>query len=303
MNEEYCSRAGIAATEAATNIVAHAGAGELLVCPRVIGEEAVLDLVAIDNGPGIADVPRAMEDGYSTAGTAGQGLGAVQRLANESYIHSSPQKGTVLWARFCERVCVESAHVGVVSVPLRGETACGDGFFVQTGEERSIYMVVDGLGHGLGAQDAAHAAIAAVERNPLESTTELLAWTHGALRATRGAAMSIAEVHHRTGVLKYAGVGNISGVLFSMNESRSMVSMNGTLGAVLPRLQEFTYPYTAGTMLLMYSDGLGSRCSPAGYPPILRRYPQALAGILIRDFSRGRDDATVLVARLEVGKQ
>jgi hypothetical protein len=52
-------------------------------------------------------------------------------------------------------------------------------------------------------------------------------------------------------------------------------------------------------MLLMYSDGLTSKCSLSGYPGIMSRPPGLIAGLLYRDFSRQRDDATVLVASLK----
>jgi hypothetical protein len=66
-------------------------------------------------------------------------------------------------------------------------------------------------------------------------------------------------------------------------------------------MQEFTYEWPSGATLLMYSDGLGSQSNLLKYPGILTRSPLLAAAVLYRDFSRHRDDATVLIARERVG--
>jgi serine phosphatase RsbU (regulator of sigma subunit) len=191
-----------------------------------------------------------------------------------------------------------SSDIGIVRVPQKGETACGDAYLIVRGTARSLYMMVDGLGHGIGAQEAADEAVAVTIRNSDERPSEILIRVHDALKKTRGAAMSIAVVDHGSKIITYAGVGNISAALTVGTVARSMVSQNGTLGAVLPRVQEFTYAYNPNSMLLMFSDGLTSKCGLNGYPGLQSRHPQLIAGVLYRDFTRRRDDATVMVARL-----
>jgi len=289
---------GIAATEAATNVILHAHSGELLIC--FSGEEGswLLDLTAIDSGPGISNISRAMEDGFSTIGTPGQGLGAVGRLSDLSSIYSVPEKGTVNWCRFKLRRNGPSAEIGVISVPVKGETVCGDGFFMQRGERHSIYMVVDGLGHGIGASEAADEALSVVRASVQASAVEILQRTHDALKKTRGAAMSLAIVDHEKKILTYAGVGNIGAVLSTGTVSRTLISQNGTLGAILPRVQEYSLPIERSTLLLMFSDGLTSKTGISAYAGIQGRHPAVIAGVLYRDFSRKRDDASILVARM-----
>jgi len=290
---------GIASTEAATNVLLHATRGELLLCPFVDGDHFWLDIFALDEGPGIRDLGRAMEDGFSSIGTAGQGLGAIARLSDESSLYSSPGKGTVYWCRFQSGSASSAAAVGLVNVPIRGESVCGDNYFLQINSVQSLYMVVDGLGHGPGAAEAADEAVAVVSQSAGEPTSEIITRVHNALKKTRGAAMSVAVVDHDRRIVTYAGVGNISCNLLHGVTSRSLVSQNGTLGAVLPRVpQEYTYPIEPNTILLMFSDGLGSKASLVGYPGLQNRHPALAAGILYRDFSRRRDDATVLVAKM-----
>ncbi|MGA7155351.1 MAG: ATP-binding protein [Acidobacteriaceae bacterium] len=295
--EEHRSDIGIVATEAATNILLHAQTGELLVCPFLETEAGWLDLFALDTGRGIDDISRAMEDGFSSAGTAGHGLGAIERLSDLTSLYSLAEKGTAHWSRFLLGVPGPSSSVGVVSIPVRGETKCGDAFFMEIGASRSLYMVVDGLGHGAGATEAAEEAVATVKRSSQESLTEILLRSHNALKKTRGAAMSIAAIDHERQVMKFAGIGNVGALLITGSGSRSLVSQNGTLGVVLPRTtQEYTYPIERNTSLLMFSDGLSTKTSTAGYPGILNRHAALVAGILYRDFGRRRDDATVLFA-------
>jgi anti-sigma regulatory factor (Ser/Thr protein kinase) len=297
--EEWRNDIGIAATEVANNVVLHAKGGELLICSQGREGSFLLDLMAIDNGPGISNVSRAMEDGFSTTGTPGQGLGAIGRLSDSSSLYSIPEKGTIYWCRFSPRKGALTCPVGVVTVPFKGETTSGDGYFTLLGETRSLYMVVDGLGHGVGASEAANEALAVVEASAQETATEIVERTHDALKKTRGAAMSVAIIDHDRKILTYAGVGNIGATLSSGDTNRSLISQNGTLGAVLPRLQSYTYPIERNTLLIMFSDGLASKTGLSTYTGLQVRHPALIAGVLYRDFSRKRDDATVLVARME----
>lgn len=299
-DEKSRSNIAIVVTEAATNVVRHATTGEMLVCPGRQGETAWLDLLALDAGPGIADIARALQDGYSSHGTAGQGLGAIQRQSDEMGLYSSAGKGTALWSRFCKPGEVAPASYGAVNLPVHGEIECGDAFLVVPGARRSLYMVVDGLGHGPAAHEAAQEAVLATRQAAEEPPAEILLQAHDALKKTRGGAMSVVIADHERGVVTYAGVGNISGMLGRNGLTRSLVSQNGTVGAVMPRhIQEYTQPFEPGGLLLMFSDGISSKCSLSGYPGLAMRHPQLIAGVLYRDFARKRDDATVLVARLE----
>ncbi len=99
------------------------------------------------------------------------------------------------------------------------------------------------------------------------------------------------------GTVRFAGVGNIAGVVVSATGDTHLVSHNGTLGQEVRTVQEFTYPWSPESLLVVHSDGLENRWSLDVYPGITRRHPALAAGILYRDFARGRDDVTVVVAR------
>ncbi|MCU1348296.1 MAG: anti-sigma regulatory factor, partial [Acidobacteria bacterium] len=86
-------RAALVATELATNLIKHGGGGSIL-----IGADEELrgsiEIVAIDKGKGLPNVQQALADGYSTAGSPGTGLGAVQRAAVSFDLFSNAGKGT-----------------------------------------------------------------------------------------------------------------------------------------------------------------------------------------------------------------
>lgn len=294
---------GIIVTEAAANIAAHAGRGELLLIPWRFRADSGIDVLALDNGKGMADVGRSLEDGYSTAGTAGQGLGAMSRLADVLQIYSAPGRGTALLARVLRESPTTGRSssdyaVGVVSLAMTGETQCGDAWSADFSPDRSIYIVADGLGHGPAAAEAAQEAVRVFAQAPHLPPERILKDAHLALAKTRGAAVSIAEILHDKGVINYAGVGNVAGVIYDQGKTRSMISMNGTLGHSVGRIQHFSYPWEKTAALIMHSDGLATRWNMEQYPGLAARHPALLAGVLYRDFCRRRDDVTILISRV-----
>ena len=89
-------RAGLVATELATNLVKHTRGGEVLL--RKSGSGPELEMLAIDHGPGIANLSASFEDGRSTTGTSGIGLGAARRMSDEFDIYSAIPHCTVVLA-------------------------------------------------------------------------------------------------------------------------------------------------------------------------------------------------------------
>ena len=128
---------------------------------------------------------------------------------------------------------------------------------------------------------------------PAGTPREFIERAHSALAGSRGAAVAVAQVaSDRT--IRYAGCGNIAGALVDAVHSRGLVSQNGTLGVAIRTVQEQTYPWASG-FLVMHSDGLTSRWNVEQYPGVFGRHPAIIAGLIYRDALRGRDDATVVV--------
>lgn len=296
----------IVISEAATNIVKHARRGEILLRKVLRGGTSGIEVLAIDSGPGIGNVRQHMQDGHSTTGTYGVGLGAMRRLSQEFDLYTAPGKGTVLmmvvWGPHASSAIPPSPNwqIGAVCLPLASEQVCGDAWnVVCEGHELSL-MVADGLGHGPLAAKASETASALLENStpglpPLPAPFIELA--HGALRATRGAALAVAHIDSARRELRYCGVGNIATCAFDAHQRRHLLSHNGIVGNNLRKLQEFRHPWQLGTTLIMHSDGLHTRWDLEQYPGLAPCHPSLVAAVLYRDFARGRDDVTVVVLR------
>lgn len=301
LNETERGAVAIAVTELATNILKHAGSGTIL-CER-IGQNGSsgLRVLALDKGPGIPNLAQALEDGYSTSGTAGNGLGAVQRLATHFDVYALARHGTCVLAEFWSKRKAPNPgspfQVGAVSLAMRKETVCGDGWRSRPCNGNVLFMVVDGLGHGPYAAEAAREAERILDQSESLSPATILQDCHDALRKTRGAAAAVAAISPEKRLVFFCGVGNISGTLINLNSRRGMTSHNGTLGHELHKVQEFSYPWEPDSVLIMHSDGLGSRWDLNQYPGIMRKHASVIAAVLYRDFERQRDDVTVLVAK------
>jgi anti-sigma regulatory factor (Ser/Thr protein kinase) len=290
----------IAVTEIATNLVKHAGDGTIVVDSVGNNGNRGVRVIGVDKGPGIRDVSAALADGHSTAGTGGNGLGAIKRLSDAFDIYSMPGVGTAVLADFwpSRKATPDRAplEVGVISVPVKGEEVCGDGWGAKKTAESMLLMLVDGLGHGVLAAEAAREAERVFAQSQTDSPGSILQDAHDALKKTRGAAMAVASLKLDRGVVSFAGVGNIGASIISPEGSRGMASHNGTMGHQLHKVQEFTYPWNPSSLLVMHSDGLSTRWDLKPYPGIWNKHPALIAALLYRDFSRERDDVTVLVA-------
>ena len=298
--ESGLGKVELVVTELARNLVKHSGSGgELIVWPEP--DPKGLVVLALDRGRGIRNISQAISDGYSTAGSPGTGLGAVQRLSAQFDVHSIAGSGTAVMARLYEsedapRELAGDMVASGLRLPIASESDCGDGIAWGTHGGRFLALVVDGLGHGTLASEAANAAVM-VFRNSLHLPPErLLEAIHHAMRATRGGVAAVAELSADRKTVSYAGIGNISGLLHSPAGQRNMVSHNGTLGQDVRKFQAFSYPWTQASTLIMHSDGLNNRWNLDASPGLERKAPALIAGVLYRDFSRKRDDLAILVA-------
>lgn len=301
-NEGQVGRIAIVATEMATNIIKHApGAGGMIVVDRFSDAQGPgVELLAIDKGPGIADVGVSLADGHSTAGSPGTGLGAISRQADRFAVYSRNGLGAVISARFVMTPPVAdsaASDIGVVRDNYPGESVCGDGWAFNNGARGPTLLVVDGSGHGSLAAQAAETATKIFEDHGNEDCVALVERMHRGLVPTRGAALAVARIDISEKIIRFVGVGNIAGSLLSGVDARQMVSHNGTAGHVAPRIREFTYPFTGSPSVIMHSDGVTNRWRVADYPGLAACHPSLIAAVLFRDFRRGRDDATVAVMR------
>lgn len=300
-DELHLDQVALIVTELATNLVKHTGGtgGELVFRPLVATGTTGLDIISLDQGPGIANISVSLRDGYSTASTLGTGLGAIRRLSSEFDIYSLLGKGLAVLSRCYQQIPVPLPRmaVGAVCLPIHGEQTCGDAWASNQGPKSTLFLLADGLGHGPDAALASNLAVAIFKKNTLRSTAELVSLIHDGLKHTRGAAIAVAEVDCTARLVRYTGVGNISGLIVSEGSSQYMVSHNGTVGVESRKIQEFSYPWPKQGLLILHSDGVATHWTLDNYPGLAIKDTALIAGVLYRDHQRLRDDSLVVVAR------
>jgi anti-sigma regulatory factor (Ser/Thr protein kinase) len=305
--------AEIVATELATNLVKHARDGVVVLISDVDGAAGALVLMAIDRGPGLGDVAKCIEDGFSTAGSPGTGLGAIRRLSQQTEIDSSLQGPIVLTQIVRPVVDAEGRstrseragaplrhspfHVAGFALPKEGEIVNGDAWAYRVSGRSLALLVCDGLGHGFEAAEASSRAVECFQSATAATPKEAMAVIHQALRPTRGAAAAVIHLDAAAGTARFCGVGNIVAGIILEGKTRHLVSHNGILGASAPRMTEFDYEWPSDATLLMHSDGISARWQPERDPHLWCRQPALTAGVVYRDLSRGTDDIAVVAVR------
>jgi len=309
-DETEAERIAIVVTEVCTNLLLHATRGEILLTPTEAHPEVGhggLELLALDRGPGMGDLNQCLRDGFSTGGSAGQGLGAIMRLSSDSDFYSGKGIGTAILARWSgipkskrgsSQDSGRGISVGGVNVPKQGEEVCGDSWGVEQTDDATVILLADGLGHGIDARMASCEAVRILRMNPRLSPKELTERVHQALRSLRGAAVAVARIDLARQRLTFSGVGNISAQIRSGGKaSQHLVSVNGTAGHQANGLREFGYPWPDHGILVLHSDGLTTSATLDNQNGLSMRDPSLIAGVLYRDFNRGNDDATVVIAK------
>ena len=288
----------LAVTEAASNLYKHARQGALLLSVNRDADAPGIDLVTIDSGPGLRDVSAAMQDGHSTAGTLGIGLGAIRRLADFCDLYSVPGHGTALVARFWpvsrEPVSREPSirSAGLIR-PIAGEVECGDAFGVLRTDDAVTAVFCDGLGHGPLAAAAAAAALAAVLGEPAGEPVTLLERAHRRMSGTRGGAVAVVQVSRERA--RFAGLGNVAAFILSAGSRKSMLSVPGIAGYQARAFRQFEYEVPPGAAVILHSDGISSRWEAAAVPGVETKDPLLIAAVLLAEAGIHRDDAGVVV--------
>ncbi len=304
-DETEAGRVAITVTELANNLVKHARGGSLIFRRLEQGGSFGFEVLSVDRGPGMVSVTNCLRDGYSTAGSSGTGLGAVKRLSNVFDVYSNLENGTVIlsqhWTKNYEHAFSQNAQeleTGAVCLPNLGETECGDGWGLNFDSGRNLLMVADGLGHGPKAAEASSESIRILAVRNKMRAVEIMSAAHDALKKTRGAAVALTDFHADRKTVSYVSVGNIMSAVISPSlGAKRLGSQNGTIGMQVPRFQEFNCPWSSDSIFLMHSDGLISHWKIENYAGLLLKHPSVIAAVFYRDYRRGTDDVTVVVAK------
>jgi negative regulator of sigma-B (phosphoserine phosphatase) len=191
-------------------------------------------------------------------------------------------------------------EVGVAGTPIAGEERSGDLGVFAPYDGGALVAVIDGLGHGDDAADAAEAAGEVLRAHAGSEPQALLERCHQALRGTRGAVMTFAWFDLEARQMHWAGVGNVEARFLRASDVRGArhagpVVLGGVVGFQIPRaLRTSTIDLEPGDAAAFATDGIAADFS-AVLEPVLS--PQAQAERVLRDHGKGSDDALAVVVR------
>jgi len=298
LHQSAIDKLALVITELATNLIKHSKSGGDIIAQGCKNSKNIgLDVLCIDKGPGM-DTGICIEDGYSTSGTMGTGLGAAKRMSDFFDIYSKPGTGTIINVRFWndEDASNGDTLIGGLSVPITGELVSGDKWQVERHDQTINCLLVDGLGHGFEACEAAKQAVKRFKENLHLAPSSIMRAMHTALRGSRGAVGAVAKIDLDKGLLHYSGLGNITGLIYNDTERKHLLSLNGTLGYENPKILDVTVPWVKSSVLVMHSDGISSRASLDNLI-ILDQSAEIIAAWLYLYHTKKLDDSTVLVVK------
>ena len=311
----------LALTELCTNLFKYAGGGT--VTTRLYPDSAHhggkapedpgLEITVTDSGPGIYNVQRAFEDGFSSSNSRGSGLGKVNQAADEIDVTTGPE-GT----KFTFRVWSRSPDKGSDSTvpPLSFGFATrkhpameqnGDAFIHKLWDNRALIGVIDGVGHGGPAHEASSKAREYVENHYDVSLKSVLAGTNRACRGTRGAVAGLLRFHwdEEGADIEFAGVGNIECGMVADQEKEHLISMRGLLGSSfpVPRIEFREWTGKGPKTIFLHSDGIKSHWCFEDFEGIMEQSAPAMANRLLSELGRTNDDATIAIAKYVPGER
>lgn len=285
-----------AASELGTNHLVHAKQGEIGV--RAISRQGVagLEVIAADRGAGIADPDAALSMvAPRSAGSLGVGLGAVRRLTHEVDFDVRMSEGSCVAGRVFAEPLDGKSEVGIYGRPHPDEQVSGDGAALVRDGQRAVLAVIDGLGHGPSAREAAVLAAESVRTHALEGASAVARACHEAVAGTRGAVLSVCDV--TAGEVEHIGLGNISVRFVRPRQSRRATGIGAVLGSTgaIDRLRPERFAIERGELVVMYTDGITRAARIADELALLREHPIAIAQHLVHNHARAHDDALVAI--------
>ncbi|RYD58182.1 MAG: serine/threonine protein kinase [Sphingobacteriales bacterium] len=294
----------IIVAEMTSNLVKHAEGGEILVRLMMDGDAEAIELISIDNGPGMTDPQKMMEDGLSTSSTLGHGLGSMKRLSDVFQIYSLKEWGTIILSRVYRKTPPANrvpprAEVRSVIVAKPGESVSGDSYCYELTTEKLTLFVGDGLGHGPDANDAVTQAVKAIRKENTGEPVDMLRSLHTSVRKTRGLVGTIAVFNFKDKKWRICGIGNIATRMQNGLLVRNYMSYNGIIGMNIPNtMKDQIVDHVKGQLIIMCSDGIKTRWDTQRYTAIFRYDLAILAAAIYKDYGRRTDDMSVVIARI-----
>jgi anti-sigma regulatory factor (Ser/Thr protein kinase) len=290
--------------EMTSNLYKYSDDGELLMGVFQNGGNPYVELISIDNGPGMMNPARMMQDGVSTTNTLGHGLGSMKRLSDTFELYSQIGWGTIALSRVYNQPEKASVQNNVTMRPIvvykPGEKTSGDAYAFKKTDKYAKIMLADGLGHGPEANTAVNEAAAAFKIFPDYSPTETIRFIHSVIKKTRGAVINIIGYDYSRKVWTSAGVGNIAVRMFGPVSFKNQMSYNGIVGHNIPNtMNDQEYAADEFNQVMLCSDGIKTRIDLARYPMMYKYDLTILAAAIYKDHARRNDDMSVVIAKAQ----
>ena len=292
--------------EIVTNQAKYAGGHGLVQIWEQRDPDPSLHLFALDYGPGIANLPAALEDGYTSGGTLGKGLGTVRRLADRHDFYTLPQgmatkapwHGMAIWAQFCLHKSAQPVgpQIGRYLRAYQDDIHNGDRICLEMGDRQQVrWLHLDGLGHG---QEAAESTEGACETFAHSADVQLaLARLSEHLQGTRGAVAMACEIDLAAEQGQICGVGDMAAYLLLNGTRRSITFAPGVLGHAHRHTDSVAFEFPPHALLLTASDGIRRSWEANDLPGLWRTHPQLIAFFLGEVVGRNNDDRSLLAIR------
>lgn len=294
----------LVASELVQNNIKHAGGSGMIQIWMQPGP--TLDLLALDYGPGIADLGQAEEDGYSTARTFGKGLGAIRRLSDESYIYTQPENfgqakkwsGTVFLARFILGSDKDfmPKKIGLFSRSLSDKRYNGDRIYWQKNGTHLRWLHLDGLGHGEEALAAT--ANLATHLSHSDQLNTILKNVDRQLVKTRGAVGIVCEIDLAPRNLQLLGVGDMHAHVYDHGEMQLIGFAPGILGKEHRSTSPVQSALGKRATVITASDGIRRNWDSQNFTGLFGHHPQLIAYTLGNIMGRISDDQSIFVTAI-----
>jgi anti-sigma regulatory factor (Ser/Thr protein kinase) len=292
--------------EIVTNQAKYAGGHGLVQIWEQHAPEPSLHLFALDYGPGVANLPAALEDGYTSGGTLGKGLGPVRRLADRHDFYTLPQgmvsqapwHGLSVWAQFCLTKPTQpvGTQVGIYLRAYQDNIHNGDRLCLEQHDWQQVrWLHLDGLGHGEEAEVGTEGACEAFAHSA--SVEQAMRNLGAQLTGTRGAVAMACEIDLPSGQGKICGVGDMAAYLMVNGTRRTITFAPGVLGHAHRQIDSVDFEFPSHALLLTASDGIRRSWEANDLPGLWRTHPQLIAFFLGEVVGRHNDDRSLLAFR------
>ena len=316
-------------SELASNIIKYATSGYIKLRSYEWPGTIEIEILAIDNGPGIGNIELAMQENFSSGGSLGLGLSGVQRIADKFEILSKVGQGTYVFARknikadaelqilsltttfysstedrlsaFRTEGLMTTAHtinveIGKCIRAYPGQIVSGDQVLALPLKEGYFLAIIDATGHGLAAHKMALTLLTALKTMASPNLSDIMGKLYELSRGQIGAALGLAFFDTKQQTVHYAGIGNTSLVVFNDKKWRG-VSRDGVLGQRLPSFIEQFTTFIPGDMAIMFTDGLSESLAHNEAVRLRLQDANTIAYRLVDILGKTYDDASCIVLK------